>query len=322
MFDLRPLDRVNLIGGVRVEDASMFVISQDPDSPTGELKNQDFLPSVNLILNLTDEINLRFAYTNTIARPTFRELAPYTSFDFAGDNLFRGSSLVQRTLIKNLDGRFELYPASGEVLAFSVFYKWLENPIERVIDPTFGGGSSTLNETVQNVPTGRTYGFEVELRKNLGFISPSLNGFNLSTNFTLVNSEVDISDLEMLIIQSVQADAEDTRPLLGQSPYIVNVDLSYNNPDWAFYTALSYNYFDDRLAKVTIGAAPDIYEKGYGSLNLVMGKDFGKNVSVKLTGRNLLDPFISEQATFKGIDYINYRYREGRTFGLSVKYQF
>lgn len=322
MFDLRPFDWMNLIGGVRMEDASMFVISQDPDSPSGKLDNQDLLPSVNMILNVTDEINLRFAYTNTIARPTFRELAPYTSFDFAGDNLFRGSSLVQRTLIKNLDGRIELYPASGEVLAFSVFYKWLENPIERVIDPTFGGGSSTLNETVQNVPTGRTYGFEVELRKNLGFISQALNGFNLSTNFTLVNSEVDISELEMLIIRTIQADAADTRPLFGQSPYIVNVDLSYNNPAHAFYTALSFNYFDDRLSKVTIGAAPDIYEKGYSMLNLVIGKDFGKNVSVKLTGKNLLDPFISEQATFKGVDYINYRYKEGKTFGLNVKYQF
>lgn len=322
MLDLKLHDKVKLVGGARLETTEMFVVSQDANSPTGALDNADLLPSLNLILSLTDQMNVRLAYTNTIARPTFRELAPYVSFDFAGDNLFRGSSSLQRTLIKNLDARWELYPASGEILAVSLFYKWLENPIERIIDPNFGGGSSTLNETVQNVPRGRTYGLEVEARKNLGFLTPVLATTNLSANFTLVGSSVDISDLEMIIIRNVKADAKDSRPLYGQSPYLFNLDLSYDHPKGLFYSSLSYNHFADRLSKVTVGAAPDIYEKGYGTLNFALGKDFGSYFSMKLSAKNLLDPLMQDVSTFKGTEYIYYQYRTGRSFSLNVKYQF
>ena len=320
MVNLRLTPWLNIIGGVREESIEMEVISQDPGSPEGRLNNKDLLPSINTVFSLGEKSNLRLAYTNTIARPTFRELAPYVSFDFAGDNLFRGSSIIERTLIKNLDARYELYPNSGEVISMSFFYKWLEQPIERIIDPTFGGGSSTLNETIQNVPSGNVYGVEFELRKNLGFISDNLKDFSFSSNLTFVKSEVDISDKEMIIIRTIKDDAKSTRPLLGQSPFIINLDLAYSNSENGFSSTLSYNYFDDRLSKVTIGAAPDIYEEGFGTFNIALNKEIGKYLTFKLSGKNLLNSYFKEKVTFKGQEYIYYGYKEGRSYGISVSY--
>ncbi|HBX66917.1 MAG TPA: hypothetical protein DEG32_12480, partial [Balneolaceae bacterium] len=73
----------------------------------------------------TDNMNIRVAYTKTVARPTFRELAPYITFDFVGGLLFQGNENLKRTLITNYDLRWELFTGPGEILAVSGFYKEL-----------------------------------------------------------------------------------------------------------------------------------------------------------------------------------------------------
>ena len=127
MVELPVLSNLKLIGGIRAENTDMLIQSADTLQTPGKLDNNDLLPAVSFIYNLSENLNIRASYTNTIARPTFRELAPYTTFDFVGDFIFTGNADLKRTLIKNSDFRVEWFPNAGEIIAFSGFYKEMEN---------------------------------------------------------------------------------------------------------------------------------------------------------------------------------------------------
>ncbi|MBO6585917.1 MAG: TonB-dependent receptor [Gracilimonas sp.] len=317
MTELPVTDWFRLIGGVRLEQADIEVVSQDTSLAVGSISNTDYLPSINGILSLTDNMNIRAAYTKTVARPTFRELAPYITFDFVGGLLFQGNENLKRTLITNYDLRWELFTGPGEILAVSGFYKELKNPLERVIRTDIGNDALSI----QNVEEGRVYGLELEVRKNLGFLTENLRHFSLATNYTLVRSYVDIPELELLVIRNAKPDAEDTRELQGQSPFLFNFDLGYSNPDIEFNSSVSYNYFGDRLGIISEGATPDIYERGYGSLNFTANKTIADHFELSFKVSNILDPYIIQSQSFNGDEYFYQRYKRGRTFSLGIKYK-
>ncbi|MGN8224291.1 TonB-dependent receptor [Gracilimonas sp. BCB1] len=317
MTELPVTDWFRLIGGVRLEQADVEVVSQDTALAVGSISNTDYLPSINGIFSLTENMNIRAAYTKTVARPTFRELAPYITFDFVGGLLFQGNENLKRTLITNYDLRWELFTGPGEILAVSGFYKELKNPLERVIRTDIGNDALSI----QNVEEGRVYGLELEVRKNLGFLTENLRHFSLATNYTLVRSYVDIPELELLVIRNAKPDAEDTRELQGQSPFLFNFDLGYSNPDIEFNSSVSYNYFGDRLGIISEGATPDIYERGYGSLNFTANKTIADHFELSFKVSNILDPYIIQSQSFNGDEYFYQRYKRGRTFSLGIKYK-
>lgn len=313
MLDM-PLTRsLRFIGGVRVEDTEMRGVSGDPGQPEGLLQNTDYLPSANLVYQLNNRMNVRLAYTHTIARPTFRELAPYTNFEFAGDYLFEGNANLKRTLIRNYDVRWEWFVNPGEIVAVSGFYKDFENPIERYQDNSVPNGLLS----VQNVQSARIYGVELELRKQLGDLISPLRNFSIGSNFSLVESQVDIPEKELFVIRANDPNASDTRAFQGQSPYLFNIDLSYSSYEAKFNAGLFYNVFGDRLSIVTEGASPDVFERSYGTLDFKMSKNI-KGVKVAFSAKNLLDPAIRFSQELKGQDFIYQQYNRGTTYSISL----
>jgi TonB-dependent receptor len=317
MLELYLTEKLRFIGGARVEKTSLEMISFDEEQPRGELDDLDVLPSLNLIYGFTDNMNLRAAYTNTVARPTFRELAPYSTFSFRGDFVFQGNSSLTRTLIKNYDLRWEWFTRPGEILAVSGFYKDFTDPLERVIRSDIGNKTASI----QNVDQAIVYGIEVEGRKRLDGISDALKYFEISANFSLVHSEVDIPERELVQIRESDPNPSTTRQLQGQSPYLVNANLSYNNPgDLGLVATVSYNQFGDRLSSVAEGAAPNLFERSYSTLNFVVNKTVGQHFSLNLSAKNLLNPDIKVSQQFKGAEFINESYKRGRAISIGVKY--
>ncbi|MFV1883658.1 MAG: TonB-dependent receptor domain-containing protein [Balneola sp.] len=333
MIDLFVTDQLRLIGGARVEYTDITATSDDSvlattpnqitlDNPTGEgfqgvgrLDNMDVLPSLSLVYSLNESMNFRAAYTKTLARPTVRELMPLITFDFAGDFLFQGNPRLERTLITNYDFRFEWFPAPGEILAFSAFYKDLEKPMERVIRNDIGNNATSI----QNVPKGRVQGVEFELRKRLGFLTESLDNFTFAGNLTFVHSEVDIADIELDFIRAANPNASSTRQLFGQSPYIVNIDLQYQN-DKGLSTNLSFNRFGDRLSLATGNATPNVFERAYNTLNWNLNYQLTNNLSLGAKIDNILNPDIVQSYEFKGQEYIFQSFKRGMSFSTSLKY--
>ena len=240
---------------------------------------------------------------------------PLITFDFAGDFLFQGNPNLERTLITNYDFRLEYFTSPGEIIAVSVFYKDLENPMERVIRNDIGNNATSI----QNVPAGRVQGVEFEIRKNLGFINEKTEDFNFAGNFTRVHSEVDIADIELDFIRAANPSASSTRQLFGQSPYIINLDLQYQNQK-GLSSNLSFNRFGDRLSLATGNATPNVFERAYNTLNWNINYQFTNKISFGVKINNLLNPDIVQSYKFNGEEYIFQSYQQGVTFNTSLKY--
>jgi TonB-dependent receptor len=322
MLDLKFFNKLKILAGARIEITDLNVGSLIPDEEKTNLSETDILPAINLNYELGPDMNLRAAYTKTLARPTFRELAPFASFDFLGSEIIVGNPDLKRTLVDNLDLRWEFYPAPGEIISFSTFYKHFTNPIEK----TFNVEAANPELTWRNQSQAKVYGFEAEIRKSLGFV-PALRNFKLGANFTYVMSEVDVDPQELYSMRLTEPDAPDTRVMAGQSPYIINTMLSFNSDSLGLSANLSYNISGRRLHIVIVGGTPNIFEQPAGQLNFNVNKKLGKNWSLKIAAKNLLNPVFKqtytrwdEESTWKGEEYIYRSYQKGITYSVGITY--
>lgn len=314
MIELPLTRKLRFVGGVRFETTQMNVLSQDSTQDKGKIKENDWLPSLSFIYELIPNMNLRFAFGKTLARPTLREMAPYVSQDFVNDYFFIGNPNLKRTLIYNYDIRWEWFTRPGEILALSGFYKSFFNPIERVI--LTDNGSVQFN----NVDKANVFGLEFEFRKSLDFLSERLSALQLGSNVTMVHSSVDIPPSEMIAIQVLDPNAEASRSLQGQSPFIINTDIRYHGTRYGTVAGLHYNVYGRRLSSVSFGAAPNVFEMPQHILNFTLTQKLWQGLSFKMAARNILGAEYKEVQTFKGKDYVVRKYSPGRTFSLGLSY--
>jgi hypothetical protein len=154
----------------------------------------------------------------------------------------------------------------------------------------------------------------------LDVISQALKNFRFGTNLSLIHSTVDIDSSHLAIIQEINPEAIATRPFSGQSPYIINANLTYQSDSAGLEVTVSYNHFGDRLSEISRTGTPDIYEKARGELNLLVTKSLGSHFSVKGSVKNILDSGFTLYNTFNSKEYIFQSYSFGRTFNLGVSY--
>ena len=316
MTDLQLRPELRLIIGARYEYTNMEVASKNPALDKGELLDHDILPSINLSYTLMKDMNLRGSYSRTLARPTFRELSPFPSFSFTGDFILVGNPDLERTLIDNMDVRWEWYPKPGEYLSISGFYKIFDGPIEKTVDPR----AANLQLSYVNVGDANVLGMEIEVRKRLDFITSSLRQFRVGVNASFIDSRVSIDPAELAARQAIDPGVSDKRPMYGQSPYILNSYLMYDNDPLGISAAISVNTFGERLAIVSNGALPDVYEQSRTSLDLSISKAIGKYITLGLKAQNLLDPEYKFTHDYKGQEYLFSNSSRGRTFTLSFRY--
>lgn len=311
--------RLRFIGGARFETTQLDVASLDSllnasGRGKGQLDNKDLLPSANLIYQVSDQMNVRLAYGRTLARPNFREMAPYSTFNFIGDYIFTGNPGLRRTLTNNFDLRWEWFMRPGDIVAASAFYKGFMNPIERVLLSDNG------ELQPRNVADATVYGAEFEFRKRLDGVAPMLSNFQLGANLTLAQSEVKIAEEELLFRRAVDPDAPSSRQLQGQSPFVFNIDLAYDNQQTGTSANLFYNLFGKRLSEVSIGGTPDVFEKTEGDLDFTLTQRLVGGFRAKLSAKNLLDAQYKLLQEFNGVEYVNRAYDRGRAFSLGVSY--
>ncbi|MCB0656775.1 MAG: TonB-dependent receptor, partial [Saprospiraceae bacterium] len=311
MLSFDVFDKLRFIGGARYEKTDLRAESQlstKADSlRIGQINEDDFLPSLNLVYGVNEDMNIRASFSQTIARPNMRELAPFSSYDPLTKEYYIGNPKLERTLINNVDLRWEWFTRPGEILALSGYYKHFDNPITLQY-------LRSSNPEIQytNVSSGELYGLEFEFRKDLDFISQALRDFRFSTNLSLIKSRMEVKN------QITALDPE-TRPFDGQSPYIVNVALNYVNQETNWDVILALNMLGDRLSLIGREGTPDIYDRGRSQLDLTITKKIA-DLSVRLTAKNLLNSPYVRSSIFKDTEFVYTKYYQGVTLGLSVGY--
>ena len=313
MTDVGLTSRLRVVVGERVEMSRQRIQSFDPFSPDAErvessLDRTDLLPSANLIYKLTSEANVRLSATRTVARPQLRELAPFVFSDFFGAREILGNPALDRTNVLNLDARFEIFPRIGEVLAVSLFHKRFTKPIEPIIIPTSRGVVS-----FQNAKGAVNTGVELEARKSLDMFTPSLKEFTMLGNVTIVHSRVDLDTAQTGIQTS------SSRPLAGQSPFVVNMAVDWNHEKTKTRLRVLYNVFGARISQVGLNGIPDMYEQPRHLVDLSAAQGIGEHLDLKATLENVLNaPVRFTQG--EGDAFLANRYLSGQTFWLSATY--
>jgi TonB-dependent receptor len=305
------MQQFRFVGGARLEDAEQVVTVPRTTTANGlvtttRLKNVDVLPSLNFTYIINRVTNLRFAYSHSVSRPDFRELASTGFYDYIKYELVGGNPDLKRSSIRNYEVRLEIFPEIGEVLAITYFHKSITDAIEEKLVQT-----ATRTRTWFNSERAMNSGWEVELRKSFAFLGGYFKNFSATVNYMSVKSEVEVAETEGNS-QSTHL-VVSTRPLQGQSPYTVNVSLLFTEPNWGTSINILYNRFGRRLDAVGFLTA-DIYEDPRDLLDLSITQPITSALDLKFAVRNLADKY----RVLTRDNQLYERTSTGRTYSLQL----
>ncbi len=306
--------------GVRIENNVQKLQSRERGAGARITVNNPILrvlPSANFAFNFTEKSLLRLAYSVSVNRPEFRELAPFTYYDFNFDVSRVGNPDLKTPSIQNIDLRYELYPSPSELISFALFYKHFTNPIEATI--RYAG--SGISYYVDNAEKASTIGAEMEIRKSLTGITSSsfVDNLTLLLNTSLIHSNV----------LTGFSNQENDRQLQGQSPYLINTGLYYNDVNTGWQVNALYNVVGKRIFLVGDNdAQATVYEMQRNVIDLNISKAIGEHLEIKLGIQDLLNqPYrliqdSNRDKRITGVDETYQTYRKGSysTIGLSYKF--
>ncbi|MRG48197.1 TonB-dependent receptor plug domain-containing protein [Chitinophaga sp. SYP-B3965] len=293
MFDNRLLDKLRLVWGIRGEyyqyteinnpnniNETVYSIKPDP--------HWQWLPSANLTYSPLSSLNVRAAYSSSVVRPElmdnsqFWRYSPYLGGQYGNQGLYS-------TRINSWDFKTEWFSGLGEIISVGAFYKKFDKPAELTIRMQSGNTSYYLKSS----DWAKVYGLEFELRKNFGFIADSRILHNLSVygNLTLQKAEVRATYLVKNPVAGqpdLDAPSKQSRPMYGQTPYLINAGLQYNGDHFGF----NVMYNKSGIKTYLVSETPDLveYENDREQIDAQISYRFlKKRLEIKLNAGNLLN---------------------------------
>lgn len=317
-------EKLNANVGVRMEYYRLKLDGYESDGikPVHLDQNStEFFPSLNVAYSLTDKQQVRVAYGRSVNRPEFREVVPYVYYDFALDANITGNVDLKNAYTNSVDLRYELYPSPGETVTIGGFYKYFADPIEQ----TYREAGSGLQYTYHNADRAKAFGVEVDIKKHLDFIG--LKDLSFVFNGAYIHSKVYFPE----------GSFERDRAMQGQSPYLINTGLFYQNDTKGLSASVLYNRIGKRIETVGVPAQnpnddiPDIYEMPRNSLDLSFSKKLGNYVELKAGVKDLLNSKIEYKQFLeltdaagakREVEQLVRSYRPGVTVNVGVSVKF
>lgn len=357
MLDARLRQDIRITGGVRFESTNIqanvdtvdVFVPQNLNALTG-LPNETvsystktphtryvstYKPyySANLVYSGLRNMNFRFAYSTSLARPELRELTNIYEFDPFQFAVIGGNPKLKNQTTRSADFRWEWFTNPGEVVSASVFSKTIIDPLQRVFIYRSQGNQSTAPEfpliIYQNDPNhGKVYGVELEARRDLGKLWRPLRYLFIGTNILLDVSSIDKNPERLDASRINDRRAPATSPVFEQAPYAVNAYLDYANTRSGTNITASFNIVGARLIQVQLDGTPDLYDRPAPVLDLVFSQHLGKKWLAKGFAKNLFDPAFKQVYTnpgnngkYYGTEYIYRQYHKGAEFSLGLTYK-
>jgi outer membrane receptor protein involved in Fe transport len=337
--------------GLRYQSDEIFVDYDVNNAPGGRegdtTKNyENFYPSFNFKYELDEKSALRLAGSLSQTLPEFKEIAPFEYVSPEG-LIEAGNRLVERSNNLNIDLKYEFFPSNDQLLSVTTYYKRIEDAINRSL--RVGGGDVF---SYYNTGDARIFGIELEGKLNL--IETDDTNIKLAGNVSYIDHKQDLKDnTEGINVngspRTFQYGGNDEIGLEGASDWTTNLALIFElGQDRPYEFSLAGNYASDRIyaigSPIFQGEDPnnpglffedtnfngEIIEKGFVVLDFVINKDINDNLSVGLSGKNLLNPDIERYQNVAS-DFGNatttqeetvLSYKRGINFNLSISYKF
>ena len=319
-------DKLSSVVGLRFERIEQTVKWRTQLDASGDLntfERNEFLPSLSLKYELKPEQNLRLAASKTYTLPQFKERALFIYEDVTEIKV--GNPYLYPSQNYNLDLKWEMFPMNDEVVSFTAFGKYIQDPINEITM-----ASSTNDITWVNIgDKGYVYGAEFEIKKRLAsfggeYESKLTAGLNVS--YMKTDQKIDREKISRETNGLINTNFTDERSsFTGASDLLVNADISFTK-DWSqdrgLIATLTYAHYSDRLYALGVEQKGNLVDKGMGTMDFVLKTKVHKDIAIDFSARNILNPnFRRVQQNPSGdIDAINYK--RGVFLGLGVKYTF
>jgi TonB-dependent receptor len=323
----------------------------------GKIDETELLPSLGFTYRPVPGLDLRGAWSQTVARPSFREMGYYVSVDPGTDDLVVGNPQLGLSDVESFDGRVEYtWGGLGDLFALSLFQKKIQDPIESIVvrNPlnTDVASSAVFRTYFNNPNEASLWGLELEARKAFDFLPWEVAEYlSVGGNYTWIDAEVDRTEAELLRSEAffgvlpgdVQrfSRLEKSRRLFGQPEWIANADFTFDHPDWGTKATLAFFAISDVLdAAGVANAGPDgqilaytvdRYVDEFWQLDLILsqtlhldrlpgGLSLPGDLTFKLSGKNLTNTTraLVYDTEQTGEEFEERSYRVGRDFKLSL----
>jgi TonB-dependent receptor len=250
--------KLMLLAGARVEMTSTtyqgwegdIELAEDDESVMQEVEGTNdytnILPMIHLKYNVDDNLVVRTAFTQSIARPDYITLVPFKFFE--DGELLTGNPGLDPTMSTNLDLMVEYYVGTLGILSGGFFAKtmadYIYNKVEEPDDMLFGDEEVEEWSYPVNGEDATLSGFEVQWQQELTFLPGALNGLGIYMNYTYTTSEAKYLD-------------RDATTLPGQASNVGNFGISYEKSGFA--ARLSGNFHGEYIYEVGGDEDEDIY---------------------------------------------------------------
>lgn len=251
--------------GLRVENTGLvsqgYSYNADSDSliQTKEANDSytNILPNLQIKYKFNSNNILRFAITNTLARPNYYDLVPYKEVYLEDKEIKIGNPNLKPTTSLNFDLMYENYFKSIGILSAGTFYKDIKNFIIEVEKRDYEYEGSTWDKFYQPLNGGDAYilGAEVAFQRNLDFLPGAWKGIGIYTNYTYIFSKVKNFQIEGREGEQI--------PLPGTPKSNFNASLSYEYK--GLNLRLSGNLASSFRDSEGIGAS-EFYDRWYGNV--------------------------------------------------------
>lgn len=260
------------------------------------------LPSLNLRMHLNDKLQLRFAASKNISRPTFDQLNPNLSITEPGTlqitqehDTTGGNPYLKPMKSTNLDASLEWYFSHTGSLTGAVFYKHISNYVQTGISArnvTFDDGVTATYQVTSysNVGSANVKGAEIAYQQFFDFLPGPFSGLGMQVNFTFVDSSAPGPAISGPSIQV---------PLELLSKYNYNLVGMYEKGKIS--ARVAYNWRSSYLVTTSgngTGNLP-IFDKPYGQLDASISYNVNSHLSVTVNAVNLAN---SLRQTYAGIE--------------------
>lgn len=334
-WDQNITENTALILGGRVEHTRIDYTGNnvvDEKELEGQIRNKNnytnFLPSITLKHNFTDNFVLRAAVTTSLARPNYYALAPYVNTKIEDKELLAGNPNLKATYATNYDVMLEHYFRNVGIISGGAFYKNLKNFIymyndRRFTSERFKEAFPTLDNPIQagedwnfsqfrNGEKVDVYGFEVAFQRQLDFLPGKfLQGLAIYTNYTFTKSKA----------KGISGEKGVLREGLGlprTAPHMLNGSLSWENNK--FSARVSANYTAAYLDEIGSDAFSDAYYDKQFFLDANAAYKVTKSIRIFAEANNLTNQplryYQGEVQRMLQLEYYKPRYTLGVKYDL------
>lgn len=248
LMNTLDVDDWRFIAGMRYEGTEFEAKGtgiRDGDYESIERKRDyhHWLPGLHARYQIDKDTQLRAAWTKSVVRPTFGQLAP--GFVIDGDEASFGNPDLSPLESTNYDFGIEHYLGRAGVVSAFVFYKDIQNFVYNT-DLAGTGDWATFDEanTFANGDSAKLYGLELAYSQKFDWLPAPWNGLLLGANATFSRSDASIEGFDQASGRTLKRDID----LPNQSDTVGNLMLGWENDKLSL--RLSANYKSDYLFEV------------------------------------------------------------------------